>query len=69
MVPGQWYSGDVPDCCVYSIVFCTFMVLNLCQADSEQHQSPIKNHLPITVAKSSTTEMPVRGFAKLGMPF
>ena len=44
----------------YSILFCTFMTLNLCQADSKvQHQNPIKkNHLSIAVAKSSTTEMP-----------
>ena len=54
----------------YSILFCTFIVLNLCKADSKaQHQkSSLRNHLSIAVAKSSTTETPDRVYAKVGMP-
>ena len=54
----------------YSILFCTFIALNLCKADSKaQHQkSSLRNHLSIAVAKSSTTEMPDRVYAKVGMP-
>ena len=54
----------------YSILFCTFIALNLCKADSKvQHQkSSLRNHLSIAVAKSSTTEMPDRVYAKEGMP-
>ena len=54
----------------YSILFCTFIALNLCKADSKaQHQkSSLRNHLSIAVAKSSTTETPDRVYAKVGMP-
>ena len=54
----------------YSILFCTFIALNLCKADSKaQHQkSSLRNHLSIAVAKSSTTETPDRVYAKEGMP-
>ena len=53
-----------------SILFCTFIALNLCKADSKaQHQkSSLRNHLSIAVAKSSTTETPDRVYAKEGMP-
>ena len=53
-----------------SILFCTFIALNLCKADSKaQHQkSSLRNHLSIAVAKSSTTETPDRVYAKVGMP-
>ena len=52
-----------------SILFCTFIALNLCKADSKaQHQkSSLRNHLSIAVAKSSTTETPDRVYAKVGM--
>ena len=54
----------------YSILFYTFIALNLCKADSKaQHQkSSLRNHLSIAVAKSSTTETPDRVYAKVGMP-
>ena len=53
-----------------SILFCTFIVLNLCQADFKaQHQNPIKNHHSIAIAKSNIMEMPDRGYTKLGKPF
>ena len=52
-----------------SILFCTFMALNVCQADSKvQHQNQ-KNHISIAVGKSSTTETPDRAYANLGRPF
>ena len=53
-----------------SILFCTFIALNLCKADSKaQHQkSSLRNHLSIAVAKSSTTETPDRVYAKEGIP-
>ena len=49
----------------YSILFCTFIALNLCKADSKaQHQkSSLRNRLSIAVAKSSTTETPDRVYA------
>ena len=54
----------------FFILFCTFIALNLCQADSK-HSTKIqfKNHLSIAIAKSSTTEIAERVHAKLGMPF
>ena len=54
----------------YSILFCTFIALNLCKADSKaQHQkSSLRNRLSIAIAKSSTTETPDRVYAKVGMP-
>ena len=54
-----------------SILFCTFIALNLCQAYSKaQHQNPIKeNHLSIAVAKSSTTDTPGGAYVKLGTFF
>ena len=55
---------------VYSIIFCTFIALNLCQEDSKvQHQNPIKKHLSIAIAKSSTNMMPDRVYARLGIHF
>ena len=52
----------------YSILFCTFIALNLCKADSKAQHQKSRNHLSIAVAKSSTTETPDRVYAKVGMP-
>ena len=66
----QHFSTPHASILVYSILFCTFIALNLCKADSKaQHQkSSLRNHLSIAVAKSSTTETPDRVYAKVGMP-
>ena len=48
------------------ILFCTFIVLNLCKADSKgQHQNPILiKHHSIAVVKFNTTETLVRVYEK-----
>ena len=47
------------------ILFCRFMMLNLCQADSKVQHQNCKNHHSIAIAKSNTTEMPDVGNAFL----